>query len=630
MSSSPGSPSRDTPRGEYEARWAERRRAEAYLARRSDALGNVRLLVFLGGLALLGLVLFAHLLSGWWLFVPVFMFVGLAVHHERIFQERKRAARAAAFYEQGLRRLNDDWAGMGTTTGERFADPAHPYSGDLDLFGRGSLFELLCAARTKPGEERLAQWLLSPTAAAAPAALRERQQAVGDMRPRLDLREDLATLGEEAQTSVRASLSRKGGNGMDAAALAAWGASTSPASLTSAGNRIAALVLAGLAGAAGLAWAAGYSALPFVLLVFVGQAFQARLGGGVKQVLRAVESAGRDLEMLSLLLARLEREEFSASRLRTLSESLGTGGSGGETPSGRIAGLRRRIDLLSVQENPLVAPFAFVLLWRTHCAFAIEAWRRENGPRIAGWIETVAEFEALSSLAGYAYENPDDVFPQIIEDSGGPLFEAQGLAHPLLPVSRAVANDVSLGPQMRLLLVSGSNMSGKSTLLRSVGVSVVLALAGAPVRARSLRLSPLTVGASLRTQDSLQGGVSRFYAEIQRLRQVVELADARDSSAAPPLLFLLDEILHGTNSHDRRIGAEAIVRALSRRGAIGLVTTHDLALTQIVEDAALRAANVHFEDQLTDGVMSFDYRLRPGVVEKSNALALMRAVGLEV
>ncbi|HEX8155478.1 MAG TPA: DNA mismatch repair protein MutS, partial [Thermoanaerobaculia bacterium] len=190
---------------------------------------------------------------------------------------------------------------------------------------------------------------------------------------------------------------------------------------------------------------------------------------------------------------------------------------------------------------------------------------------------------------------------------------------------RRVTNDIHLGPELRLLVVSGSNMSGKSTMQRSVGVAAVLALAGAPVCASALRISPLLIGASIRINDSLQEGASRFYAEILRIRQVLELAGRE-----VPLLFLLDEILAGTNSHDRRIGAEGVVRGLVAKGAIGLVSTHDLALADIAESLAPRAANVHFEDHLEEGRVAFDYRMRPGVVTKSNALALMRAVGIEV
>jgi DNA mismatch repair ATPase MutS len=234
----------------------------------------------------------------------------------------------------------------------------------------------------------------------------------------------------------------------------------------------------------------------------------------------------------------------------------------------------------------------------------------------------VAEIEVLSSFASFAFENPEYAMPVI---SDGQRFAASGLGHPLIPSDRRIVNDVHLGEDLRLLVISGSNMSGKSTLMRSSGVAAVLAFAGGPVCAKSLTISPMAIGASIRINDSLQEGSSRFYAEILRLRQILEL-----SAGGHPLLFLLDEILHGTNSHDRRIGAEAVVRRLVEDGAIGLVSTHDLALAKIAESLAPRAANVHFEDHLEDGKMVFDYKMREGVVQKSNALALMRSVGIEV
>ncbi len=210
--------------------------------------------------------------------------------------------------------------------------------------------------------------------------------------------------------------------------------------------------------------------------------------------------------------------------------------------------------------------------------------------------------------------------PDVID--GEAIFDGDAVGHPLIPDDRRVANDVRIGGEPRLLIVSGSNMSGKSTLLRSIGVNTLLALAGAPVCASRLRVSPMSVGASISLNDSLQEGASRFYAEILRIRDILR--------TPPPLLFLLDEVLGGTNSHDRRIGAEAIIRSLVARGAIGLATTHDLALAQIAEELSPRAANVHFEDEIKDGLVTFDYRMRPGVVTKSNALELMRAVGIEV
>ena len=338
------------------------------------------------------------------------------------------------------------------------------------------------------------------------------------------------------------------------------------------------------------------------------------------RVIEPIDRRSRDLAVFAGLLARIESERFEAPRLVALQQDLLAHRS---PPSRRIRRLLRLVDWLGATHNPYLRLAFEVTLGSIQIAFALDAWRRESGPEIGRWLATVAEFEALSSLAGYAYENPEDPFPEVVAD--GPCFEGESLGHPLLPRARCIRDDVQLGGERRLFVVSGSNMSGKSTLLRTVGVNAALALAGAPVRARRLRLSTLSIGATLRIQDSLQAGQSRFYAEITRIRQLVDLARGQR-----PLLFLLDEIFHGTNSHDRRQGAEAVVKGLIHLGAIGFVTTHDLALTQIVQELAPKATNVHFEDRMVDGKITFDYTMLPGVVEHSNAIALMRAVGLEV
>jgi DNA mismatch repair ATPase MutS len=292
----------------------------------------------------------------------------------------------------------------------------------------------------------------------------------------------------------------------------------------------------------------------------------------------------------------------------------------GHAASKRIARPRRLMELIDSRDNFLVRLIGPPLLWTTQLAMALENWRAENGALIPVWLDAIAEIEALSSLANYAYEHPADVLPRLAE--GAPVFDAEALGHPLLADERTVRNNVRLVPPVQLFVVSGSNMSGKSTLLRAVGVNAVLALAGGPVRARSLTLSKLSVGASIRTSDSLEEGQSRFMAEILRIKAILELPR--------PALFLLDELLHGTNSHDRATGAEGIVRALLARGAIGLATTHDLSLATVATQLEPAAANVHFEDRLENGRMVFDYKMRQGVVTRSNALDLMRAAGLDV
>jgi DNA mismatch repair ATPase MutS len=255
--------------------------------------------------------------------------------------------------------------------------------------------------------------------------------------------------------------------------------------------------------------------------------------------------------------------------------------------------------------------------------YAIERWRLRDGRQVRDWLDAVGRFEALCSLATFAYEHPEYSVPEVVVD--GPMLESTGLAHPLIPSSRRVANDLVIGPKASLLLVSGSNMSGKSTLMRAVGVNVVLAFAGAPVCARGFRVSRLAVATAMRQGDSLQDGLSSFSAEIRRLQAIREL-----TRGPVPVLFLLDEILRGTNSHDRRVGAQAVIESLLAGGAIGLVSTHDLALAEIVDRLGSRGANVHFEDQIADGKVSFDYQLRPGVVPRGNGLVLLRLLGFEV
>ena len=539
-------------------------------------------------------------LSPWWLLVPLVAFIVLLIRHEHVVSRLDGARRRAAFYAAGLRRLTGRWAGKGTS-GARFADPGHPYADDLDLFGPGSLFELLCTARTAGGEEALASWLTGPADA---ATVHARQAAVTELRPRLDLRESLSLLGENVRARIAPS------------DLVSWG--MQPPLLPDGWTRPVALVLSGGAVLALIGWGLGYGYLPVVVVGLLGRLLAWRLGGAVARVVRAVDQPARDLGLLSSLLGKLETEPFGAPLLKSQQAAVRAGGA---PPSARIERLQTLVGSLEARKNPFLAGPLGLLLWTIHCAFGIERWRSENGRHVGGWLEAVGEFEALCALAGYAYEHPDDPFPALVESAG--RFAAEGLRHPLLP--GAIPCDVSLDDGARLYIVSGSNMSGKSTLLRSVGVNVVLALAGAPVRARAMRLAPVHLGASIRTNDSLQGGVSRFYAEITRLRQVVEVG-----RTSPPLLFLLDEILHGTNSHDRRIGAEAVVRTLLREGGFGLLTTHDLALSALADDPGLGAVNVHFEDQMVDGRMDFDYQLRPGVVERSNAIALMRAVGLDI
>ena len=542
-----------------------------------------------------------------WILVPCLLFIGLIIGHQRIHRRQAQLKRAIQFHEEGLARLEDRWAGTGSA-GEVYQDPTHPYADDLDLLGRGSLFERLCRARTRAGADRLASWLLRGSETST-EAIRARQEAVAELRPHLALREEIALLGEKVEQSV----------GPDA--LVAWGESPISFPKGSRGLSIVAALLGTTTLVSVILWfGLGYRTLALAA-IFAETVFLFLFRQRIASVNGAADRPCRELRVLAEILTRIEREEFQSPLLRKIGAALTLDG---EPPSRQIMRLSRWIDLLDSTRNQAFAPFAFLLLVPAQIALAIDRWKGQSGRLIAPWIEAVAEFEALLSLASYAFEHPEDPFPELSE---GPIahYEAIGLGHPLIPRTQCVRNEIELGEAVRLLIVSGSNMSGKSTMLRTVGINAVLAYAGAPVCATRLHLSRLAIGASLHPQDSLQSGASRFYAEITRLQQVVEL-----TKGPAPVLFLLDEILSGTNSHDRCIGAEAVLVGLLERGAIGLTTTHDLALTRIVEPLGGRARNVHFEDHLEANRMVFDYRMQPGIVTHSNALALMRAVGLEV
>lgn len=627
-------------------------RAKA-LDRRDRAFALARFVVFGAGAVVAWKVLFGRVASPFWIGVPIAVFLLLVLGHELTVQARLRVLRAVSYHIRILRSLGsneeidpreqgaagkrrvgartirgrDERDGTARDFGhELFAHAGggeHPYAHDLDLFDPGGLFERVSEARTHGGQLRLAEWLLVP---AHPATIRERQAAVEELRRALDLREELAVSGEEFDA------------GVDPATLAAW--VDDPANELR-GGFVVPILLAVLSTAGLVVWIVGQG--PTLLLGAVVLQIAYRLGvqRRLTGVAHRADQALSGLRVLTQVLRAFEKTSFTSPWLESVQSRLRS--ANGRWASAEVGRLSRLVDALEARRNAAFAVIAFLLLLDVIFAHAVERWRCRHADEIVGWLDAVSDLEAISSLSAYAFVRPGDPFPEILD--AGPHFEGEALAHPLLGAG-AVPNDIRLDRETQLWVVSGSNMSGKSTFLRTVGTMAVLAQAGAPVRAKRLAISPLRIGASLRVHDSIQEGVSHFYAEIRRLRLIVELAEDGGvvTHSAPPasassggvnetrfgVLFLVDEILQGTNSHDRRIGTEAILQSLLQRGAIGLVTTHDLALTEIAHALEPRARNVHFQDHLQDGKMVFDYRLQPGVVTHSNAVALMRAVGLPV
>lgn len=590
-----------SPSGEYERRRVQLVAQIERLSTQERWLAVARGITFLT----IPVAIWAAARADLWWGVPVAVaaaFVALVLVDHAVAQRRTQHARLADYYARGLARLGFDWTAG--NPGHRHRDDDHPYASDLDLFGDGSLFQFLSQARTQAGEDCLAGWLKAP---AARDVIEARQAAVRDLRDRLELREQLALLAGEVES-------------VDVERLQAWCREPLPARSRAPHAIAGAATLLTLMGM--IATAASTRGLPVLVIGIAGLLGMLAWGHArISPALAGIRGRARDLEVIAGTLRVLERAAFTAPQLVTLQQRLRVAGA---APSATVARLERLLGTLEWQYNQLFLPFALLLVWPVQLGLAVYRWRRAHGAAVLGWITALGEIEALVSLATFAYEQPDTTFPEIAE--AGPVFDAEALGHPLLAPAGRVCNDLAFGREPQIFVVSGSNMSGKSTLLRTVGINAVLALAGAPVAAARLRLSPVQLAATLHIQDSLLAGRSRFWAEILKLRKILEL-----TRAPLPVLFLIDEIFHGTNSHDRQVGGAALIRrGLLERGVIGLVTTHDQALSTLGDTLAPRIQNVHFTDFIKDGAIEFDYRLRPGAVQHSNALELMRSIGVDV
>jgi hypothetical protein len=539
---------------------------------------------------------------GW---LPPLFLAPVAWSWRRLLQIRREAykfSRLQRSYQSGMDRLTGDWAGKGAP-GDEFEPREHLYARDLNLFGPGSMFELLCTARTQVGRRRIASYLLDLPDQAESIA---RQDAVKELAPQSTLRDRICLLGEHSF------------QGCDWEPFREW--LESPATtVATAVPWILAIVSCALALLVSIPWLAPISAglwtlvAPYLISLAI---FQIALAVWLRPKLRSPTDQSRgvagELALLHDGLALLEAQSFRSSKLESLVHRV----------AGAAAAIRR-LDLLTRAiyqcNNEWFYVFSRALLIDTQVALATERWKIRHSKELRIWLDAWAEFEALNALAGYAHQHPEDVFPQLLD--GAPEFDASGLGHPLLRESDR--NDVKLGGELRFYLVGGSNMAGKSTFLRAIAINAVLGSAGAPVRARTARQSSFAVCASVSMVDSLADGKSKFLAEVDRLRDML-----RATSGPKPVLFAIDEILSGTNSRDRRVAAESFLRALLGAGAIGALSTHDVALAEIADDPALGGSNVHMESRDPADPFAFDYLLKPGVSTHSNALAIARLAGV--
>jgi hypothetical protein len=615
------------PREIHDKSLAERQQEASVLRSRANAIANGRLVVFGAFLAMLVAVAWAHLPSYAWLGVVglVGAFGALVVIHARVHGELEHKLAAQRFHEQAIARMNGKWRTF-PSTGEGWATATHAYAGDLDIFGRASLFQLVDTTSTRFGEEVLAGWLSGNEPLediddeAFFAVVRARQKAVVDLAPRVRLREELSALG---------SLIEQGKP--DPRPFVMWATQSNTPRLPGA-LRIVGIILPAIT--LGTAIGASLGVVPrvaFAVAFALSAAVLVALTTRISPILTAASSKENALSRYANMLALLENETFEASALIALQARLKESGA---NATREMASLSTIVSFLDARNNGAFRFFIGpIFMWELWCALALDGWRARAGKAALGWFRALAELEALASLAGFSFERPDHTFPELVEE---PVFETTALGHPLIDAEKRVPNDVTMAGPGRALVVTGSNMSGKSTLLRAIGTNVVLANAGAPVCATYMRLGRVRIATSMRVSDSLEEGTSHFYAELKKLKFVLEVAKKQAMrklsgvGLTATLLFLLDEILHGTNTRERLIGARAILRELVMLGAMGAVSTHDLGLGDLEGEMPDRVRNVHFEEQVEGDVMTFDYRLRQGIVQSSNALRLMKIVGIDL
>jgi MutS domain V/MutS domain III len=580
----------------------------AALDKRSARIANLRTIVFLGGFALLMLVTFATLPRAalWGVVFSAAIFVALVVWHSRVIHDETLARTFVMLNQRGIARIEGGWHQF-DSRGIAHATPEHLFAFDLDVVGQGSLFQRIDETGTALGERQLAQWLLFPVHDIA--QLVARQQAVKTLTPAIDFRQQLVA---EAKLAKKAKA--------DPSRFIAWAEADSFLGRVALSFPVAHLMVP-LTVTLGLLSAfdvvpSSFFAIPFFLQI--GLVLLTR--NAMARFYQALLLGDEGLIHFEDTFSALDAARFEDPTLQLLQRGLATDG---PSVSQRLKSLTFLLNIAALRQSAQLHPFVnALLLWDIHVLFRIERWRKKEGARVRQWFEALAQFEALSALATFAFEQPEATFPQLSLDA--PRFEARALTHPLL--EGAVANDVILNRAGATLIITGSNMSGKTTLMRTIGLNTVMALAGMPVCAKSMTLSPLAVVTCMRLKDSLERGVSYFYAEVQRTQALLQHAVSHPGST----LFLIDEMFMGTNTRERQLASKHVLRRLIDSGAIGALTTHDLALCDLANERPGVVSNVHFRDSIINGEMTFDYQLHEGIVQTTNALEVLRRAGIDV
>jgi len=593
-----------SPREVYQSREAEFSASADRLRKLAERLSMARLAAFTGGLVLFAVLLsFSVIAAVVTLAAALILFAWLVIKYETTEKSRKRYLRLAEINRLELKCLEGDFSGF--KTGEEYAERDHPYSYDLDIFGKASLFQYICRTTSRPASDRLAEYLKQP---ATKEEILLRQEAVAELQPLTDWRQELMTLGY-----------LNTGAGNDPAPLMQWLKSGDLFRKTGR-EKIISGCLSLLALAAVIAVTAGLPAGILAPVFGVNFVFYFTRFRRISKLQEQVSRSSDLLKAYSSIIRLIENRNCTSSLLQKMQSVFRDE----ITASARIRQLSKLVGRLDSRLNVLVSiPLNLLFFTDIHFCLALEKWKREHALRIPGWFTSMAEFEALASMANMAFNNPGWVYPQVTDDHF--VFRAEEMGHPLIHAGRRISNGFATEGAGKSIIVTGSNMSGKSTFLRTCGVNAVLAFAGAPVCARAFTVSLVRLHSSMRISDSLEENISSFYAELRRLRAIISGAESD-----PKVFLLLDEILRGTNSDDRYTGSVALIKQLTGYGAVAMVATHDLRLAGLEKELPQSIENYHFDVKVNDDELFFDYRLTQGICSSFNASLLMKKMGIKV
>lgn len=587
------------------------------LKKKDTLLSIVKLVLFFAGFFLLFMFLstdpvFAGSIFG----ISVVLFVTAVVSHETILERIKGRKTLKGINEREIRMLSHDYPTAAEAGGEmggvEFKNPDHGYTSDLDIFGEKSVFHYINRTVTAMGRDTLAGWLREP---ANPAQIERRQEAVKELAGKLDFRQDLQAHGTAMDDTAKKLESLYGllEDRYFLLGKKAFIVFMHLLPVVTVGSLIPVL----------------YFNLPFVVslgFVFLQLLLNKMYLKKTSHVYRTASRNYKILKAYSAMIEDIENERFKAPELEDLKKELYLKERSASYYIGRLATLLQRFEVRSSEVMYfLVNGF---LLWDLHCVYRIERWRAETGSEVRRWFDVIGKMEALSCFANLYFNNPAWSFPRLRE--GGFGVKAVLAGHPLIPEAQRVCNDIMLEEGKRIMMVTGPNMAGKSTFLRTVGVNMVLAMAGAPVCAAQFDISPVRLLTSMQTSDSLDKHLSLFYAELQRLKMILDgIKDQADPEGQGfPVFFMIDEMLKGTNALDRQKGSIVLVKQLEKLAATGIVATHDLELTKLESDDGI--VNYHFDGYVEGDKLLFDYKLKRGICESFNAVVLMKKIGIDL